>query len=110
MTHRIKITIEGPQGAGKTTIRKAIEEKCKELGKIFHSYDPVYRFKPEQINFEGADVIIMVKQKNAKLAHSSDCALHNGPAMEPLSCDCEADPLITPKEYGSEFPLQRSNT
>ena len=38
--------------------------------------------------------------------HNSDCALHNGPAMKPTSCDCGADPSMTPEKYGSEFPLK----
>ncbi len=38
--------------------------------------------------------------------HLSDCALHNGPAMVPESCDCGADPSMTPEKYGSEFPLK----
>lgn len=38
--------------------------------------------------------------------HTSDCALHNGPAMEPKSCDCGADPAMTPENYGSEKPLK----
>lgn len=36
--------------------------------------------------------------------HSSDCALHNGPANIPDSCDCGFDPLMTPEKYGSEYP------
>lgn len=38
--------------------------------------------------------------------HKSDCALHNGPAETPKPCDCEAQPGLTPEEYGSEFPKE----
>jgi hypothetical protein len=37
--------------------------------------------------------------------HTSDCALHNGPATAPLPCDCGVDPTMTPAKYGSELPL-----
>lgn len=65
MINRIKITIEGPQGAGKTQIRKAIETTLQEMQRTYKTYDPVYKFKPEEIDFEDAQVIIMVKQKNS---------------------------------------------
>lgn len=38
--------------------------------------------------------------------HSSDCALHNGPAELPKPCDCGTQPGLTPDEYGSEFPKE----
>lgn len=37
--------------------------------------------------------------------HASDCALHNGPAMMPLPCDCGAEPGRKPEAYGSEVPM-----
>lgn len=63
---RIKITIEGPQGSGKTHIRKAIEATLQEMERTYKTYDPVYKFKPEEIDFGDAQVIIMVKQKSEK--------------------------------------------
>jgi uridine kinase len=62
--NRIKITIEGPQGSGKTQIRRAIEAAVKDMGKSCKSFDPVYKFKPEDIDFGDAEVIVMVRQKN----------------------------------------------
>lgn len=39
-----------------------------------------------------------------RVAHLSDCALHNGPAYTPGRCDCGSDPSMTPRLYGSEYP------
>ena len=63
MHGRIKITIEGPRGSGKSAIRRAIVEALQEWGVSYKSYDPVYKFKPEQIDFGDAKVVILVKTK-----------------------------------------------
>ena len=70
---RVKITIEGPHGSGKTFIRKHIESLLTQEGRSYKTYDPVYKFKPDQIDFGDAQVIIMVKTKSMKPVHASDC-------------------------------------
>ncbi len=65
---RVKITIEGPYKSGKTPIVKAIEAFLQTEGRSYKTYDPVYKFKPEDIDFGAAEVIIMVKTKNPKPA------------------------------------------
>ncbi len=65
--NRIKITIEGPRESGKSQIRRAIVAAVKAMEKTCKVFDPVYKFKPEQIDFGDAEVIVIVKQKN-KLA------------------------------------------
>lgn len=63
MQGRVKITIEGPNGSGRTYIRKHIENLLRETGRTFKTYDPIYKFKPEQVDFGDAQVVIMVKTK-----------------------------------------------
>lgn len=40
--------------------------------------------------------------------HTSDCALHNGPAMVPDTCSCGVDWYMHPLIYGSEYPDRES--
>ena len=60
---RLRITIEGPAGSGKTQIRRVVEAELRNMERSYKTYDPVYKFKPEKIDFGDAEAIILVKNK-----------------------------------------------
>lgn len=73
--------------------------------------DPIWNgpSNPEANALASIDRALGIARELAKAAgvpipHSSDCALHNGPALEPEPCSCGADPGMTPEAYGSERP------
>ncbi len=63
---RVKIVITGPNGSGKTHLRKALEAELEAMGRSYKTFDPLYMYKPEEVDFADASVIIMVKTKNKK--------------------------------------------